>query len=32
LAAAGQLLGITLQDHLILTKTDYFSYRQHHWL
>ena len=32
LAAAGQLLGITLHDHLILTKTEYFSYRQHHLL
>jgi DNA repair protein RadC len=32
LTAAGQLLGITLQDHLILTKTDYFSFRQHHLL
>jgi DNA repair protein RadC len=32
LAAAGQLLGITLRDHIILTKTDYFSYRQHHLL
>lgn len=32
LVAAGQLLGITLRDHIILTKTDYFSYRQHHLL
>jgi len=32
LVAAGQLLGITLQDHIILTKTEYFSYRQHHLL
>lgn len=32
LAAAGQLLGITLRDHIILTKTDHFSYRQHHLL
>ena len=32
LAAAGQLLGITLRDHLILSKTDHFSYRQHHLL
>lgn len=32
LAAAGQLLGISLADHLILTKTEHFSYRQHHLL
>lgn len=32
LAASGQLLGVTLRDHLILTKTDYFSFRQHHLL
>ncbi|HEY1835960.1 MAG TPA: DNA repair protein RadC [Candidatus Saccharimonadales bacterium] len=32
LAAAGQLLGIPLRDHLILTKTEHFSYRQHHLL
>ncbi len=32
LAAAGSLLGITLRDHIILTKTDHFSYRQHHLL
>lgn len=32
LAAAGQLLGITLRDHIILAKTEYFSYRQHHLL
>ncbi len=32
LAAAGQLLGVALRDHLILTKTDYFSFRQHHLL
>jgi DNA repair protein RadC len=32
LAAAGQLLGIALRDHIILTKTDHFSYRQHHLL
>ncbi len=32
LAAAGQLLGVMLRDHLILTKTDYFSFRQHHLL
>lgn len=32
LAAAGQLLGISLRDHIILTRTEYFSYRQHHLL
>lgn len=32
LAAAGQLLGVTLHDHIILTKTEHFSYRQHHLL
>jgi DNA repair protein RadC len=32
LSAAGQLLGITLRDHIILTKTEHFSYRQHHLL
>jgi len=32
LMAAGQLLGITLRDHIIVTKTDHFSYRQHHLL
>jgi DNA repair protein RadC len=32
LAAAGQLLGIMLRDHIILTKTEYFSFRQHHLL
>jgi len=32
LAAAGQLLGITLADHMIVTKTGYFSCRQHHML
>jgi DNA repair protein RadC len=30
LTAAGQLLGVTLRDHLIVTKTEYFSFRQHH--
>lgn len=30
LAAAGQLLGIPLHDHLILTKTEHFSFAQHH--
>lgn len=32
LAAAGQLLGITLRDHVVMTKTEYFSFRQHHLL
>lgn len=32
LAAAGQLLGVTLRDHIIVTKNDYFSCRQHHLL
>jgi DNA repair protein RadC len=32
LAAAGQLLGVPLRDHIILTKTDAFSFRQHHLL
>ena len=32
LVAAGQLLGITLHDHIIVTKTAHFSYRQHHLL
>lgn len=32
LAAAGQLLGISLRDHIILTKKEHFSYRQHHLL
>jgi DNA repair protein RadC len=32
LAAAGQLLGVELYDHIILTKTEQFSYRQHHLL
>jgi len=32
LVAAGQLLGVTLRDHIIVSKTDYFSFRQHHLL
>jgi DNA repair protein RadC len=32
LAAAGQLLGIPLRDHIIMTKTDHYSFRQHHLL
>ncbi len=32
LLAAGQLLGITLRDHIIVAKSDHFSCRQHHML
>jgi DNA repair protein RadC len=32
LAAAGQLLGVPLRDHIILTKSEHFSFRQHHYL
>ncbi|HSX00817.1 MAG TPA: DNA repair protein RadC [Candidatus Saccharimonas sp.] len=32
LAAAGQLLGVPLRDHIIVTRNDYFSFRQHHLL
>ena len=32
LAAAGQLLGIPLRDHIIVTKTEHYSFRQHHLL
>lgn len=32
LAASGQLLGIDLRDHIIVSKTDHFSFRQHHYL
>lgn len=32
LVAAGQMLGIPLRDHVIVTKTEYFSFRQHHLL
>jgi DNA repair protein RadC len=32
LAAAGQLFGIDLRDHIIVTRTDHFSFRQHHLL
>lgn len=32
LAAAGQLLGIALRDHIIVTKIAYFSFSQHHLL
>lgn len=30
LVAAGQLLGVPLHDHIIVTKTDHFSFRQKH--
>ncbi|HEX8762380.1 MAG TPA: DNA repair protein RadC [Candidatus Saccharimonadales bacterium] len=32
LSAAGQLIGIGLRDHIIVTKSSYFSFRQHHLL
>ena len=32
LAAAGQLLGIPLRDHIIVTRTEVYSFRQHHLL
>jgi len=32
LVAAGQLLGVPVRDHLILTKTEVFSFRDHHML
>lgn len=32
LAAAGQMLGIPLRDHIIITRTDYYSFKQHHLL
>jgi DNA repair protein RadC len=32
LAAAGQLLGIPMRDHMIVSKNDHFSFRQHHLL
>jgi DNA repair protein RadC len=32
LTAAGNILGITLRDHLILTKTDHYSFDEHHLL
>jgi len=32
LTASGQLLGIPLRDHIIVTKTDHYSFRQHHLL
>lgn len=30
LTAAGNILGITLRDHLILTKTNHYSFADHH--
>jgi DNA repair protein RadC len=32
LAAAGHLLGVPLRDHIILTKLETYSFRQHHLL
>jgi len=32
LSAAGQLLGIPLRDHIILTRVGHFSFNQHHML
>ncbi len=32
LVAAGQLLGIPLRDHIIVGKSEHFSFRQHHLL
>lgn len=32
LAASGQLLGIPLRDHVIVTRTEVYSFRQHHLL
>ena len=32
LAAAGQLVGVPLRDHVIVTHNNHFSYRQHHLL
>jgi DNA repair protein RadC len=32
LVAAGQLLGVTLADHIIVTDTSHYSCRQHHML
>jgi len=32
LAASGQLLGIPLRDHIIVTRTEIYSFRQHHLL
>jgi DNA repair protein RadC len=32
LVAAGQMLGIPLRDHIIVSKKDHYSFRQHHLL
>jgi len=32
LVAAGQLLGVTLLDHVIVARTGHYSWRQHHML
>jgi DNA repair protein RadC len=32
LAGAGQIIGIQLRDHIIVTKTDSYSFQQHHLL
>jgi DNA repair protein RadC len=32
LAAAGQMLGIPLRDHIIITRTNHYSFKQHHLL
>ncbi len=32
LVASGQLLGVTLRDHIVISRGDYFSFRQHHLL
>lgn len=32
LTSASHLLGITLRDHLIVTRNEYYSFREHHWL
>ena len=32
LVLAGQMLGIPLRDHIIVTRTDFYSFKQHHLL
>lgn len=32
LVSCGQLLGVSVRDHIIVTKTEHFSCRQHHFL
>jgi DNA repair protein RadC len=32
LIAAGQLLGIHVRDHIIVTKSDYYSFRSNHMI